>query len=92
MTEEPKEGLVPFHNIWNKETYIYRDNEYYLFYYGNSQQARARLYLPENAWFTLEVIDAWNMTVTPVNGKFRGFTEIPLPGLPYIAVRARVIK
>ncbi len=44
MTETPREGVYPFHNVWNKETYLIKDGEYYLYYYGNSQQARARLY------------------------------------------------
>jgi hypothetical protein len=92
MTETPEEGVYPFHNIWNKETYLIKDNEYYLFYYGNSQQAKARMYLPENVKFKLEIIDAWNMTVTLVQGEFSGMTEIPLPGLPYIAVRAIAIQ
>jgi hypothetical protein len=91
MTETPVEGVYPHHSIWNKETYLIKDNEFYLHYYGNSQQAKARLYLPKNIKFRLEVIDAWNMTVTPVNGVFSGLTEIPLPERPYIAVRAKVI-
>ena len=92
MTEAPTEGLYPFHNEWNKETYLIKDNEYYLFYYGNSQQAMARMFLPAKHRFRLEVIDAWNMTVTPVDGEFSGRTEIPLPGRPYVAVRATVIR
>ncbi|MBN1791255.1 MAG: DUF5060 domain-containing protein [Bacteroidales bacterium] len=91
MTETPTEGVYPHHSIWNKETYLIKDNEFYLHYYGNSQQAKARLQLPEKVKFTLEVIDAWNMTITPVPGEFSGLTEIPLPGRPYMAVRARSI-
>jgi hypothetical protein len=92
MTETPMEGVYPFHNVWNKETYLIKENEFYLFYYGNSQQAKARMNLPDKIKFRLEVIDAWNMTITPVRGEFSGITEVPLPGLPYMAVRARVVK
>jgi hypothetical protein len=92
MSETPTEGVYPFHNIWNKETYLIKDKEFYLHYYGNSQQAKARLYLPEDVKFMLEVIDAWNMTVTRVEGEYCGMTEIPLPGKPYIAVRAVKLK
>jgi hypothetical protein len=91
MKEAPVEGVYPHHSIWNKETYLIKDNEFYLHYYGNSQQAKARLYLPEKVKFSLEIIDAWNMTITPVSGEFSGLTEIPLPGIPYIAVRASAI-
>ena len=92
MTETPLEGVYPFHNIWNKETYLIKDNEFYLHYYGNSQQAKARFYLPKGVKFRLEIIDAWNMTVKAVEGEFSGMIEIPLPGKPYIAVRAIKIK
>jgi hypothetical protein len=92
MAEAPQEGLYPFHNLWNKETYLIKDDQYYLFYYGNSQQALARLRLPEQGKYKLEVIDAWNMTVMPVEGVFSGRTEIPLPGRPYVAVRATAVK
>jgi hypothetical protein len=91
MTEAPAEGVYPFHSQWNKETYLIKDKEYYLYYYGNSQQAKARINLPEENKFRIEVIDAWNMTITPVEGEFSGRTEIPLPGTPLIAVRARSI-
>ncbi|NMC38087.1 MAG: DUF5060 domain-containing protein [Bacteroidales bacterium] len=91
MTEGPVEGVYPFHNLWNKETYLIRDKEYYLYYYGNSQQARARLNLPKDVKFRLEIIDAWNMTITPLDGEFSGLAEIELPGIPYIAVRANKI-
>ncbi len=92
MTETPAEGVYPFHNIWNKETYLIKEKEFYLYYYGNSQQAKARIYLPNDVKFRLEVIDAWNMTVIPVEGEYSGMTEIPLKGKPYIAVRATKIK
>ena len=92
MTEAPTEGVYPFHNIWNKETYLIKDREFYLYYYGNSQQAKARLYLPEDVRFSIEVIDAWNMTINQVQGEFSGLTEIPLPGKPYFAIRATRIK
>ena len=92
MTESPVEGVYPFHNIWNKETYLIKDNEFYLYYYGNSQQAKARIYLPKDVKFSLEIIDAWNMTVNQVPGEFSGMNEIPLPGKPYIALRAIKVK
>jgi len=48
--------------------------------------------MPKVVKFRLEVIDAWNMIITPFEGAFSGITEIPLPGIPYIAVRATKIK
>jgi len=92
MTETPVVGVYPFHNIWNKETYLIKDKEFYLYYYGNSQQAKARLNLPEDVKFKLEIIDAWNMSVRLLSGEYSGLTEIALPGTAYIAVRAIKVK
>ena len=92
MTQAPETGLIPFHNLWNKETYLYKKDEYYLYYYGINQQKYAKIHLPKDIKFTIEVIDAWNMTITPVEGVFSGETDIPLPGKNYVAVRARAIK
>ncbi len=92
MTEAPAEGVYPLHNLWNKETHLIKDREWYLYYYGNSQQAAATFTLPKDIKFRLEVIDAWNMTITPVAGEFSGRAEIPLPGRPYVAVRATAIN
>jgi hypothetical protein len=88
MEERPADGVVPFHNLWNKEMYLLKKNEYYLFYYGNTQQKSARLHLPENISFKVEVIDTWNMTIEVVEGLFSGNTEIRLPGRPWMALRA----
>lgn len=92
MQETPKEGLMPFHNEWNKQTYLYKDDDFFLFYYGNSQQAAAILPLSEGKKYELEVIDSWNMTIEKMAGTYSGKTEIPLPGRPYMAVRAKVVQ
>jgi len=92
MTEAPADDLTPFHNLWNKATYLYKNGAYYLYYYGISQQALAKLSLPRDIKFKIEIIDAWNMTVTPVEGQFSGPTDISLPGRSYMAVRARRIE
>lgn len=88
MKDAPEKGLYPFHNEWNKQTYLFKTGEYYLHYFGNSQQAAAIINLPASEQFKLDVIDAWEMTITPVDGTFSGRIEIPLPGKPYMAVRA----
>lgn len=87
MKESPENGLMPFHNEWNKETYLFKGEEFFLHYYGISQQAMALLKLPEDKEYTVEVIDAWEMTVQKMEGTFSGQTEVPLPQKPYMAVR-----
>jgi hypothetical protein len=58
----------------------------------------------EEMKFTAEVLDTWNMTVTPVEGTFTlkklddyfyGDAEgrkIELPGKPYMAIRIKRVK
>ncbi len=81
-----------------------RNNEYYLGYFGASAPAGwpfvlHKTGLKDGMKFRGEVIDTWNMTVTPVDGTFEvkqqdayNFADkdgrsIALPGRPYMAVR-----
>jgi hypothetical protein len=45
--------------------------------------------LPNERPYRVDVIDAWDMTITRLPETFRGRAEIPLPGKPYIAIRLR---
>jgi len=92
IEERPSSGVIPFHNLWNKEMYLFKPGEYYLFYYGNTQQKLARFNLPENVKFIIEIIDTWNMSVEQVTGTFTGFTEIKMPGRPWMAVRITRVR
>jgi hypothetical protein len=38
--------------------------------------------------FRLELIDTWNMTITPVDSVYSGTVEVKLPGTLWMAVRA----
>jgi hypothetical protein len=42
----------------------------------------------EKARWSLEVIDPWEMTVTPIPGEHVGRFRFRLPGRPYLALRA----
>jgi hypothetical protein len=92
MKERPVDGVYPLHNLWNKEMQLIKEKEYYLFYYGNAQQKSARLYLPKDVKFRLELIDTWNMTITQVDGVHSGTAEIKLPGTLWMAVRATKVN
>jgi hypothetical protein len=61
---------------------------YYLFYFGVHQPGRFSFDLPGSS-YRVEVIDPWQMTISPVKGWFGGSFEIDLPGRPYLAVRIR---
>ena len=88
MKDAPTEGLIPFHDEWNKKTFLFKEDEYFLHYYGNTQQASAILNLSEEKEYEVEVIDVWDMQVKKLEGNFSGRTIVPLPQKPYMAVRA----
>jgi hypothetical protein len=48
--------------------------------------------LPEEYTFTVEVIDTWDMTITPQEGVFQGQCRVDMPGKPYIALRIRKVS
>ncbi len=63
------------------------DGSYKLLYFGRHQHAYKFVELGEVSEFRMEIIDTWNMTITPVEGTYRGRTKVKLPGKPYIALR-----
>jgi hypothetical protein len=62
-------------------------HEYYLGYLNDAQPRSIVIDLPNDASYQVEVIDTWNMTITPLQNKFTGRSLIELPAKPYIAVR-----
>jgi hypothetical protein len=60
--------------------------------------------LTDGLKFRVEVLDTWNMTVTPLDGVFvlkkkdnysyvaTGGRSVPLPGRPYQAIRIQRVK
>lgn len=65
--------------------------DYCIHYLGIAQPMYRTLFLPEDEDFEVEVIDTWNMTVTPA-GVHRGTARIDLPGRQYMALRVRKAK
>lgn len=102
----PLPGIDPIQQFWDYHLGG-RDFSWYLKYFGTAQPTEWAVVLPTRARdphnsFRIDVIDTWNMTITPVDGVFRMSQlneydvqdpqrpTIRLPGKPYIAVR--VIK
>ncbi len=67
------------------------DGEYYLVYFVDSRPAFRKLHLPEDAEFSIEVINTWEMTITPLPGTYSGRCCIELPGKLYHALRIRKV-
>ncbi len=86
LEEGPAEGLN------NTSTYYLgagQAGKYYLYFLDVNQPAEYTFDLGKGA-YRAEIIDPWEMTVTPVAGKFEGKFKLSLPGKPYQAVRFRI--
>jgi len=57
-----------------------------LAYYGITRPAYKDVVLPEGNSYKADVIDTWEMTITPVEGVFSGSARIPMPNKQYIAL------
>lgn len=103
LAESPAQGLEPI-DKWQGFPFAGRRGQYYLGYFGGETPSSWPVVLHnkglvDGARFRAEVIDTWNMTVTPVPGVFEmrkrdayNFADkdgrsIALPGRPYMAVR-----
>ena len=106
MEVGPRPGIEPIQTWWGYDLGG-KANEYYLRYFGSEAPGEWRLVLPGRGAEALrsyraDIIDTWNMTVTPVEGLFRmakaGDYEvhdparptIKLPRRPYMAVRLQL--
>ena len=89
----PAGGLNPVGEITN--THIVsagQPGEYYLTYFGSRQPGQITFILPAGQSCRAEVIDTWEMTITPLDHPVENQTTITLPGKPYIAVCLRATR
>ncbi|XLZ73129.1 DUF5060 domain-containing protein [Massilia sp. SR12] len=107
LSASPLEGLEPI-DKWQEHPFAGKPGEYYLGYFGRQAPASwpftlAKPGLKDGMRFSAEVIDTWNMTVTPVPCVFQirkqdNYTfadkdgrSIALPGRPYMALRIKKV-
>ncbi|WP_307606969.1 DUF5605 domain-containing protein [Paenibacillus sp. V4I9] len=62
--------------------------EYYLQYFGPHRFAFREFALPDGK-YEVDLIDTWNMTITPLSGTYEGRFRIDLPAKLYYALRIR---
>lgn len=114
LDDAPAEGIEPI-DKWQNPEYGGQPSEYYLAYLGKQSPTNWLFQLPkppqgkgnppaDGMKFTAEVLDTWNMTVTPVDGVFtvkkkdnyfladKDGRSIVLPGKPYMAIRIKRVK
>jgi hypothetical protein len=103
----PAEGMEPVDHFYTPNI-AGKYGEYYLIYFGEDKPDKWVFSLPkaelaDGMKFKAEVVDTWNMTITPVNQVFelKKFNDykfndkaqgvISLPNKPYMAIRIRVV-
>lgn len=107
MADGPARGIEPI-DKWQDQHTGGRNGEYYLVYFGSDTPKSwpFALYkdgVRDGLTFQVEIIDTWNMTITPVTGVFvakkrdaymfedADKKSVALPGTPYLALRIRRI-
>jgi hypothetical protein len=88
LEEAPAGGL---NNVATYYLAAGKPGEYYLFYFDENQPGEYEFDLAAVS-YRADLIDPWEMTVTPVDGTFQGKFVMKLPGKPYQAVRFRRIQ
>jgi hypothetical protein len=89
LEEGPALGLEPLAGVARNVPCVGAAGEYYLCYTGVHQPAVLPFTLPAAGRYAVEIIDPWEMTITPQPETVSGACVIHLPGIPYQAVRLR---
>jgi hypothetical protein len=113
LDDAPPDGIEPG-DMWQEPRLGGQTAEYYLYYFGREQPTNWVFTLPavsnnsndltNGMKFKVEILDTWNMTVSPVDGLFKIKKEgyyayhdvnnrsVPLPGKPYMALRIKRVN
>ena len=110
LDDSPAEGIEPI-DRWQRPEIGGQPGKYYLIYLGKQTSTNWDFQIPkpplgklqsaDGFKFTVEILDTWNMTVTPVPGEFtlkkkdnytyadKDGRSVALPGKPYLAIRIK---
>ncbi len=113
LDDSPAEGIEPI-DRWQHPEYGGQPGKYYLVYLGKRTPTSWQFEIPkpplgklqtaDGLKFTAELLDTWNMTITPVDGVFtlkkkdnyfyadKDGRSISLPGNPYMAIRIKRVE
>ncbi len=86
---------APAAGLDNLSTYYLgagQPGRYYVFYFDANQPAEYEFDLAAGSSYRADLIDPWEMTITPVPGTFAGKFKMPLPGRPFLAVRFEAVR
>lgn len=62
--------------------------QFYFYYYGFWRPAFCQVWINDDTWYDVDIIDTWNMTIEPA-GRHRGRFEIKLPRRQYMGISLR---
>lgn len=86
LEKGPSQGISPISYEWDVACGGV-PGEYYLIYFGFNQPAFRKIRLPDTGKFHIDILNTWDMTITPVEGLHEKSVHVQLPGKPYMAVR-----
>ncbi len=90
LEEGPPEGIDPVGQITNTHlSSAGKIGAYYLSYFGYRQPGRVEFTFPAGEHYQADVIDTWEMTITPMADPVEHGTTVELPRKPYQAIRLR---
>lgn len=91
VEDGPTNGINPLGRITNTHMESYGEaGAYYLTYFGRRQPSYVTFNLPDGQ-FQCDVIDTWNMIITPQEQLVENGSTVTLPTKPNLAVRLRRI-
>ena len=108
LATSPSEGLEPI-DKWQHTNIVGQPGRYYLVYFGAKPIKSWKFFLPrhelvDGMQFHIDVIDTWNMTITPIDAPFTvrkasdyvfvdtDDRSVELPEKPWMAVRITRIE
>jgi hypothetical protein len=86
--EAPGKRFDPLPSDWDTVTGGVA-GEYELTYFGTHRPLFRDVGIPPGMTARVDVVDTWNMTVTPVPGTHTDSVRVQLPARPYMAIRLR---
>jgi len=94
VEEGPQVGFEPFGDSWIWDSYPAgeKTDDYILIYFGVHRPSSFTFALPAGKKYKAEVIDPWQMSITPLDGTFKGRAKVKPLGGPYLALRLRNVE
>ncbi|MBO0791787.1 MAG: DUF5060 domain-containing protein [Ktedonobacteraceae bacterium] len=95
LEDSPTSGLNPIDGVVSYRggfPCAGQEHAYYLAYFGQHQPARIPVNVPEGEQYRGEIIDTWQMTITPLTEPVVRGTIVKLPGKPHHALLLRRVN